>query len=101
MPWQKNYNKTEVLNNAVKAFWLHGYESTSMNDLVEATGINRGSIYSAFPNKHALFMSALHHYDQILRGRFVRSLHIRIKAIQQQTSSRNKLISKLHRYIKK
>jgi TetR/AcrR family transcriptional repressor of nem operon len=68
MPWQKNYNKTEVLNNAVKAFWLHGYESTSMNDLVEATGINRGSIYSAFPNKHALFMSALHHYDQIYRA---------------------------------
>ena len=67
MPWHKNYDPTRVLESAMKAFWAHGYEATSMNDLVKATGINRGSIYSAFTNKHALFLSTLRHYDTIYR----------------------------------
>lgn len=67
MPWQKNYDETQVLEKAMRAFWAHGYEATSMNDLVEATGINRGSIYAAFPNKHALFLRALEHYDRVYR----------------------------------
>lgn len=67
MPWQKNYDQTRVLEDAMRAFWAHGYEATSMNDLVKATGINRGSIYAAFPNKHELFMRALEHYDQVYR----------------------------------
>lgn len=67
MPWQKNYDETRVLEKAMRAFWAHGYEGTSMSDLVEATGINRGSIYAAFPNKHALFMRALEHYDRVYR----------------------------------
>ena len=67
MPWQKNYDEIQVLEKATRAFWAHGYEATSMNDLVEATGINRGSIYAAFPNKRALFMRALEHYDRVYR----------------------------------
>lgn len=68
MPWQKNYDEIKVLEKAMRAFWAHGYEATSMNDLVQATGINRGSIYAAFPNKHELFMRALKHYDQVYRA---------------------------------
>jgi TetR/AcrR family transcriptional repressor of nem operon len=67
MPWQKNYDQTEVLEKAMKAFWAHGYEATSMSDLVKATGINRGSIYAAFPNKRELFIRALEYYDQVYR----------------------------------
>lgn len=68
MPWQKNYDNVQVLENAMLAFWRHGYEGTSMRDLVAATGINRGSIYAAFESKHALFMRALKHYDQVFRA---------------------------------
>ena len=68
MPWEKNYNETDVLDRAMRAFWAHGYEATSMHDLVEATGINRGSIYAAYTNKHTLFMEALRHYDKIHRA---------------------------------
>jgi TetR/AcrR family transcriptional repressor of nem operon len=78
MPWQKNYNETAVLEKAMRAFWAHGYEATSMSDLVKATGINRASIYSAFPNKHELFMRALEHYDQVYRHQ-----HLQLVAEQQ------------------
>ena len=67
MPRQKKYDEVKVLENAMKVFWAKGYEATSMNDLIKATGINRGSLYTAFQNKHALFMSVLQYYDQIYR----------------------------------
>ncbi len=68
MPWQKNYDETVVLERATRAFWTRGYEATSMGDLVKATGINRGSMYTAFPSKHALFMRALEYYDRVYRA---------------------------------
>lgn len=74
MPWEKNYNETEVLEKAMHAFWAHGYEATSMNDLVDATGINRGSIYAAYSNKHTLFMRALQHYDKIHRQDYLKRI---------------------------
>jgi len=68
MPWEKNYNETEVLERAMIAFWARGYEATSMSNLVEITGINRGSIYAAYTNKHTFFMQALRHYDKVHRS---------------------------------
>ncbi len=74
MPWEKSYNETDVLTRAMNAFWARGYEATSMSDLVEATGINRGSIYSAFTDKHTLFVRALKHYDTHHRSRFLHKI---------------------------
>jgi len=71
MPWEKAYNKTEVLERAMHAFWARGYEATSMSDLVETMGIKRGSIYTAFDSKHALFMQALRHYDDTYRRQYL------------------------------
>ncbi len=71
MPWEKKYDESEVLERAMQAFWARGYEATSMSDLVEATGINRGSIYAAFTDKRTLFMRALRHYDRIHRADFL------------------------------
>lgn len=71
MPWEKNYDETEVLARAMEAFWAHGYEATSMSDLVAATGINRGSIYAAFKDKHTLFVRVLKHYDKRHRCDFL------------------------------
>ena len=56
------------------AFWKHGYEATSMSDLVEATGINRGSIYTAFADKRALFLEALRHYDMKFRAEYLKGV---------------------------
>jgi len=47
----------------MKVFWEKGYEATSMQDLVAATGLLKGSLYGAFGDKRALYMMALAHYD--------------------------------------
>ena len=63
MPWEKQFCDEEVIDRAMKAFWSSGYEGTSIHDLVERTGINRGSLYAAFKNKKTLFLLALQHYQ--------------------------------------
>ena len=43
-------------------FWSRGYHGTSLPDLLEATSLSRGSLYSAFGDKHGLFLCALDRY---------------------------------------
>lgn len=64
MPWEKQFNRQEALDTALQAFWSRGYEPTSMQDLVDCTGVNRGSLYATFGDKRTLFLEALNAYDQ-------------------------------------
>ncbi|WP_439477988.1 TetR/AcrR family transcriptional regulator [Brevundimonas sp.] len=68
MPWQKSFDQSEVLDRAMQAFWAHGFEATSMQDLVDCTGVHRGSLYATFGDKRTLFISALRTYDAQFRG---------------------------------
>ena len=43
-------------------FWEQGYEATSMQDLVDAMEIGRGSLYETFGSKEQLFERALSRY---------------------------------------
>ena len=45
------------------AFWQHGYEGTSMADLVAATGLASARLYAAFGSKEALFREAVERYE--------------------------------------
>ena len=58
----KQFDRTEVLDRAMALFWTQGYEATSIDDLVEATGINRGSLYGTFGDKKRLFLAVLDRY---------------------------------------
>lgn len=60
----RQFENEEALGKAVEVFWAKGYESTSVQDLLDAMGINRGSMYSAFGDKHALFVQSLIHYRE-------------------------------------
>ncbi|MFI7277360.1 TetR/AcrR family transcriptional regulator [Streptomyces sp. NPDC049879] len=53
-----------VLDAAMGAFWDRGYAETSAQDLVDGTGLGRGSLYNAFGSKHGLFEAALRRYDE-------------------------------------
>lgn len=74
MPWEKKYSDREVTGKAMRAFWAQGYEATSVSDLVAATGLNRGSLYSAFTDKRHLFLAALRHYDRVERQDYLSRL---------------------------
>jgi TetR/AcrR family transcriptional regulator, transcriptional repressor for nem operon len=58
----KAFDREVALEKAMYAFWRRGYEATSMQDLVDAMGINRQSLYDTFGDKHELYLEALEHY---------------------------------------
>ncbi len=53
-----------ALARALEVFWSKGYDGASLNDLTEAMGINRPSMYAAFGNKEELFKKALDLYER-------------------------------------
>ena len=52
----------EVLDQAMAAFWVKGYEATTLDDIEIATGLGRGSLYGAFGCKRTLFLLAVERY---------------------------------------
>lgn len=58
----KRFDPEAAVDAALETFWLRGYEGTSAQDLVEAMGINRGSLYATFTSKSALYRRALQRY---------------------------------------
>lgn len=61
----REFDTDEALGQAMQAFWSHGYEGTSMTDLMQAMGLQKGSIYKAFGDKHTLFILAIKRYLDI------------------------------------
>ena len=58
----REFDRNDVLARATQVFWLKGYEATSIQDLVDATGVNRGSLYNEFRDKAGLFAAVLDRY---------------------------------------
>jgi TetR/AcrR family transcriptional repressor of nem operon len=58
----REFDESEVLDRALATFWEHGYEGTSIDDLVAATGLGRASLYGAFGDKEQIFAKALERY---------------------------------------
>ncbi len=56
------FDTETALDAAMKVFWEKGYEGTSLDDLTEAMGINRSSLYSSFGDKQTLFQKVIERY---------------------------------------
>jgi len=62
MPRPREFEPEEVVAKAMDLFWRKGYQATSVQDLVDETGVNRASLYATFGDKHGLFLRSLAHY---------------------------------------
>jgi len=62
------YDPAQALARAAATFWKAGYAGTSLDDLSEATGMNRPSLYAAFGDKRDLYLKTLEHYREESRG---------------------------------
>ncbi|RJL24155.1 TetR/AcrR family transcriptional regulator [Bailinhaonella thermotolerans] len=60
----RQFDEEKALDGAMRAFWAAGYEATSTEDLCEATGLGRSSVYNAFNSKRELFERALRRYTE-------------------------------------
>ena len=55
----RGFDRDAALDAAMRTFWAHGYETTSISDLTAAMSINAPALYSAFGDKKRLFLEAL------------------------------------------
>lgn len=55
----RGFDSGEVLGAATERFRTRGYAGTSLDDLVDATGLQRPSLYAAFGDKRALYLATL------------------------------------------
>lgn len=58
----KEFDQDQAVKAAMELFWKKGFTATSIQDLEEATGVLRTSIYNAFGNKRTLFKICLSRY---------------------------------------
>jgi TetR/AcrR family transcriptional repressor of nem operon len=69
----KEFDVGKALAAATGVFWTKGYEAASMEDLLRAMDLNKGSMYNTFGSKRQLFISVL---DEFFRkeGMLIRSM---------------------------
>ena len=50
-----NAKARQIVDGARKVFLTDGFDGASMNDIARVAGVSKGTIYSYFPSKDALF----------------------------------------------
>lgn len=63
----RSYDPDKALESVLDVFWRAGYSATSLDEISAATGMNRPSIYAAFGDKRAMYLSAIKRYREISR----------------------------------
>ena len=58
----RQFDTKEVLKIVQNLFWEKGYKATSLADLINATGLHKGSLYRAFGGKKELYLLSLENY---------------------------------------
>jgi TetR/AcrR family transcriptional regulator, transcriptional repressor for nem operon len=74
MPRSREYDHNKLLTEAMSAFWTNGFARTTMDDIVKRTGVNRASLYAAYPDKRELFLAALQHYLETVTSKNLHKL---------------------------
>ena len=87
------FDRNQVLHNAIGLFWEKGYSDSSMQDLVNVTGLQPGSIYAAFGNKRKLYIEALDVYFEDMMQFISTTLHSEKPPMQRIELLFEKLIS--------
>jgi TetR/AcrR family transcriptional regulator, transcriptional repressor for nem operon len=67
----RQFDEHVLLEVALNTFWQNGFAATSMIDVAEATGVQRGSLYNAYGDKEQLFLLVFERYSERFLG-FVR-----------------------------
>ncbi|KDN82382.1 TetR/AcrR family transcriptional regulator [Kitasatospora cheerisanensis] len=58
----KHFDPDTALDLAMRVFWRQGAAATGIQDIVDATGLNRSSLYATFGGKQQLYRAALDRY---------------------------------------
>ena len=60
----REFDIDEATEQIALRFWSDGYEATGISDLVDATGLGRGSLYGTFGSKRDMLDRAIEWYTE-------------------------------------
>ena len=61
------FDYDDVIERATHQFWKDGFVASSVQKLLDATRINRGTMYNSFGEKEVFFKSCVEHYNILLK----------------------------------
>ncbi|GHE92806.1 TetR family transcriptional regulator [Streptomyces spiralis] len=70
----REFDKEQTLERALELFWSRGYGATSIQDLVDALGVERGSLYAAFGDKRRFYLEAVRLYWEVYERHLITAL---------------------------
>jgi TetR/AcrR family transcriptional regulator, transcriptional repressor for nem operon len=70
----REFDPAVAIEAAAKVFWDQGYHATSIEDLCDATGLLRGSLYGAFGDKKGMLLASIDQYAEKNLARLAESL---------------------------
>jgi AcrR family transcriptional regulator len=62
----RGFDIDRALDQALQVFWKHGYQDASLQELTDAMGLSKPSLYAAFGDKEALYLKTLERYVALL-----------------------------------
>ena len=78
----REFDRDAALDAALRVFWAKGFAATSTDDLREAMGIGRQSLYGAFGDKRTLYLEALDTYQRRTNSGHLKRLAAPASAVQ-------------------
>jgi TetR/AcrR family transcriptional regulator, transcriptional repressor for nem operon len=57
-----SFDQTEILETIQSVFWDNGYSATSLDDIMQSTGLGKGSLYGAYGSKQEMYLMAFTDY---------------------------------------
>ena len=69
----KAYDQSQVLKAMRDIFWRKGYAATTLDDLAQASGLNRPSLYNGFGEKADIYRQVLDDYVDYIRPKFLKA----------------------------
>ena len=66
----KEKRRSEIIKSAIKLFAEKGFHTTSVQDIVDDTGISKGAFYIYFTSKEALHIAIFQYYFEQMNARF-------------------------------
>jgi TetR/AcrR family transcriptional repressor of nem operon len=70
----REFDKDQTLARALELFWSRGYGTTSIQDLVDALGVERGSLYGTFGDKRRFYLEAVRLYWDVYERHLIAAL---------------------------
>jgi TetR/AcrR family transcriptional repressor of nem operon len=68
------FERQKAIDAAMGVFWEQGYSASSLQQLLDAMQINRGSLYAAFSDKAGLFKEVIDNYQSRIQAIVIRLL---------------------------